>query len=286
MAALSTDIQEACAPLLQLIDVTIRRDDNLILDALNVSIPRHRHTVILGPNGAGKTSLLRVLDRQYYPSISQQGHQGTVRILGKEDWEVAQLRRRMGIVSASLDHHFSDGRTGRMRVVEAVASGYTATELAEFGLPITDEIRKTVEQALASVDAGNLIHRRCNTLSTGERRRVLIARALVHQPDILILDEPTTGLDLAAKDAFLKVLRQLCQKPQLTVVLVTHHMDEIVPEFEYVLLLSEGKIEIEGTAAQTLTSANISRLYGIPVEVLQRDGFWDARVLRNGPPTI
>ncbi len=281
MAALSPNTEEASAPLLQLIDVTVRRDDTLILDSLNVSIPRHRHTVILGPNGAGKTSLLRILDRQYYPSITLRGHQGSVRILGKEDWEVAQLRRRMGIVAASLDHHFSDGRTGRMRVIEAVASGYTATELPEFGLPITPEIRSAAERALDAVAARNLTERRCSTLSTGERRRVLIARALVHMPDILILDEPTTGLDLAAKDSFLKVLRHLCQQPQLTVVLVTHHMDEIVPEFEHVLLLSNGKIITEGTATRTLTSENISGLYGIPVEVQRQDGVWNTRVVRN-----
>lgn len=281
MTKTSQHIDEDSVPLLQLVDVTIRRDENLILDSLNLAIPRYRHTVILGPNGAGKTSLLRVLDRQYYPSINQQGFQGSVRILGKDDWEVAQLRRRMGIVAASLDHHFSSGRTGRMRVIEAVASGYTATELAEFGLPITDEIRSSVKRSLDAVDAQSLIERRCDTLSTGERRRVLIARALVHMPDILVLDEPTTGLDLAAKDSFLKMVSSLCHNPRLTVVLVTHHLDEIVQEFDYVLLLSQGKIEIQGRAEETLTSRNISHLYGLPVEVQRSNGVWSARVIRD-----
>jgi len=222
---------------------------------------------VLGPNGAGKTSLVRLLDRQLYPSVDDDGTQGRVRILGWSDWDVALLRRRMGIVSAGLDREFSGGQTGRMTVTEAVASGFTATELADWGPPITKEVLDAAEAALARVDATRLAARHVETLSTGERRRVLIARALVHAPDILVLDEPTTGLDIAARHAFLDILTDLCRQPGLTVVLVTHHLEEIVPEFSHAVLLAGGRIVGDGPVTEALHPARLSAIFGVPLEV-------------------
>lgn len=272
------NIRASQLPLLELTNVTVERDGNRILDNVSLAIPQHRHTAIIGPNGAGKTSLLRILDRQYYPSVADDGQQGTVKILGESRWEVADLRKQMGIVSSSLDHNFALGRTGRMTVLEAVASGFTATELAEFGLPIDDQIRAQVTTALLQVSADHLIQRQVATLSTGERRRVLIARALVHQPKILILDEPTTGLDLAAQFHFLEILAQLCRQPSLTVVLVTHHLEEVIDEFQQVLLLSGGRIEFDGPTNQALTAEKIGPLYGLPITLERRVRGWSASV--------
>jgi iron complex transport system ATP-binding protein len=258
-------------PLLELRDVSVRRGETSLLRDVSLVIPRGRHTVVLGPNGAGKTSLVRLLDRQLYPSVDDAGTQGTVRILGRCDWDVTLLRRRMGIVSAGLDRAFAGGQTGRMTVIEAVASGFTATELAAWGLPITAEVRSAVETALGRVAAVNLAARQVETLSTGERRRVLIARALVHAPEILILDEPTTGLDIAARHAFLDILADLCRQPGLTVVLVTHHLEEIVPEIGHAILLAAGAVAFDGPVAAGLEAARLTALFGAPLEI-SRDG--------------
>ena len=255
------------APLLQLDRVFVTREGNTILRDISLVIPRGRHSVILGPNGAGKSSLLKLLLKQFYPSVGDDGQQGTVRILGQSDWELFELRRHMGVVASTLDFSFSLGRTGRMTALEAVTSGFTGTELAEFGLEITAEIRQQAVDALQRVEADGLIQRRVETLSTGERRRVLIARALVHKPSILVLDEPTTGLDIGARHSFLKLLSRLASEPGLTLVLVTHHVEEIIPEVDHVLLLGDGEIIFEGSKKEALTSARLSALFGVEVGV-------------------
>jgi iron complex transport system ATP-binding protein len=265
-------------PLLELVDVSICRDQIQILDRFTATIPRGRHTAIVGPNGAGKTSLLKVLLRQFYPSIDPDGHQGLVRILGRSRWEVSQLQRQMGIVTAGVDLAFSGGRTGRMTVAQAVASGITATELSEFGVEITADVLQQVHASLRQVEAEHLATRQVSTLSTGERRRTLIARALVHSPSILVLDEPTTGLDLVARHSFLGLMRKLTLHPDLTLLLVTHHVDEIIPEIEYLMLLGDGRVACEGAKNKVLTDQNLSALYRYPIRVHKKQQWFSAEI--------
>ncbi len=261
--------------LLELDQVSVHRDSNCILDRISLSIARRRHTVILGPNGSGKSSLLKVLVRQFYPSVEDDGHQGKVRILGRDDWIVSELRKRMGIVSTALDFSFSQGRTGRMTVDQAVASGITATELSEFGVEINDEVRSAVSKALALVGESHLMHRHVDTLSTGERRRVLIARALVHQPEILVLDEPTSGLDIAASIHFLETLRRIVAGTSVTLVLVTHHIEEIIPEIDDVVLLDRGRVVESGPKREILVAEKLSGLFRIDITIEPgHDGFY------------
>lgn len=257
------------SPLLELVDVSVDRNANRILDRVNLVIPRGRHTAVLGPNGSGKSSLLKVLLRQFYPSVDSAGDQGSVCILGRSDWNVAELRCKMGVVSSTLDFEFSLGRTGRMTVVEAVASGFTSTQLVEFGVEINEDVRRAVDAALERVGEQHLVERHVDTLSTGERRRVLIARALVHQPEILVLDEPTSGLDLVAGFQFLELLRRLIERGGVTIVLVTHHLEEILPEIEHVVLLDRGQVVADDAKAGVLTSSRLSELYRFPIEVRQ-----------------
>ncbi len=263
------------APLLELVDVSVERDANRILDRVSLVIPRGRHTAVLGPNGSGKSSLLKVLLRQFYPSVESDGHQGTVRILGQSEWVVSELRRKMGIVSSTLDFEFSLGRTGRMTVVEAVASGLTSTQLVEFGVEINEDVRQAVDIALARVEQQHLANRHVDTLSTGERRRVLIARAIINEPEILVLDEPTSGLDFVASFRFLELLRGLVQQDDVTLVLVTHHIEEILPEIEHVVLLDQGRTVADDAKSNVMTSDRLSELYRFPIKIQQHaNGFF------------
>lgn len=266
-------------PLIEIEDVSVVRDQTQILDQISLCIPRGRHTAILGPNGSGKSSLLKLLTRDFYPSVESQGHQGSVKILGESEWEVSRLRRRMGIVTPTLDYQFCLGRTGRMAVDETVASGFTATRLKEFGPKIDDPMKHAIDRAIELVEMVDLRHRAVCTLSTGERRRVMIARAIAHQPDIFVLDEPTGGLDMTAKAKFLQILDSLTQQDSMTILLVTHHLDEIPPEMNHIILLDSGRIAFDGTKPDGLTNRRISDLFKLPVKVeMDRPGWYQSRV--------
>lgn len=236
-----------------------------ILDELSLQIPQGCHTAILGPNGSGKTSLLKLLNRQFYPSVDQ-GHTGSVEILGQQQWHVEQLRKRLGIVSGDLDREFSLPRSGRMTALQAVLSGFDGVQLVTFTDQHDAARTEQARAALAAVAALHLSERTLMTLSTGERRRVLIARALVHRPQTLVLDEPTTGLDIAASAAFLQQVRSLAQSG-MTILLVTHHIEEIIPEIDHVILLKGGRVFSQGSAASQLTADKLSELFGVTVEV-------------------
>ncbi|MCC9602465.1 ATP-binding cassette domain-containing protein [Stieleria sp. JC731] len=266
------------APLINLRQVTVRREQTVILNHVSTKIERGQHTAILGPNGSGKSSLLKLLTRDFYPSIDDQGFQGDVEILGQRSWQVHELRRSMGIVSPMLDSEFSHGRTGRMTVTEAVISGFTATRLKEFGPEVTDEIREAAKSAIESVGMTGFKDKPVERLSTGERRRTMIARAIVHRPPIFVLDEPTGGLDMTAKATFLDVIETLSGQQEITLVLVTHHLDEIPPKMDHVVLLDQGTITYDGAKQSALTSQRISSLFKLPVQITQNhQGWYDAR---------
>ena len=179
-------------------DVSVVRDGRLLLDRVSLQVAAGCHTAVLGPNGSGKSTLLRLLTREWYPTAVG-GPPGRIEIFGATKWPVQELRKQIGIVAADLDRTFSRGRSSRMTARDAVASGFTAVELAAYGPTRTEEVEHAIDDALASVAATPLADRTLATLSTGERRRVLIARALVHRPRLLVLDEPTAGLDIAAR---------------------------------------------------------------------------------------
>jgi len=236
-----------------------------ILDRLNLDIPQGQHTVILGPNGSGKSSLLKLLSRQFYPSVDD-GQSGDVEILGRASWNVEELRKRMGIVGGDLDREFALPRSGRMTALQAVLSGFDGVQLISFTNQNDKYRTHDAHVALRRVGAEQLIDRTLMTMSTGERRRVLIARALVHQPEALILDEPTTGLDVAARAAFLSTIRQLAQSG-ITVILVTHHVEEIIPEIQTAVLLKSGRVISQGSCEQSIEAHSMSELFGANVRV-------------------
>ena len=253
-----------------------------ILDDLSLQIPEGCHTAILGPNGSGKTSLLKLLNRQFYPSVDG-GHTGTVEIFGQERWHVDELRKRLGIVSGELDREFAMPRSGRMTALQAVLSGFDGVQLLTFIDQHDGARMEQARAALAQVAAEHLAQRTLMTLSTGERRRVLIARALVHQPQALVLDEPTSGLDVAASATFLRHVRRLAQSG-ITIILVTHHIEEIIPEIDHVILLRGGTVFSQGDCQSQLTAEKLSELFGIAVEVRKNDA--GTRSLQKGSDEV
>ncbi|MEM9364873.1 MAG: ATP-binding cassette domain-containing protein [Planctomycetota bacterium] len=264
-------------PLLDVRNVDLYRDASQILTNVSLKVAIGQHTAIIGPNGCGKTSLLKLLLRQFYPSISTGGQQGTVTILGEQHWHVAELRRQMGVVSALLDHQFSLGRTGRMSVRQCVASGFNDVLLPERCLALSTEMESRIADTMKRTGVESIANRTMNTLSTGQRRRAIIARALVHAPSILVLDEPTTGLDLAARRELLLELQSIADHSRVTLLLVTHHLDEILPAIDHVVLMQGGVITASGSKSRTLTSQALSEVFGVSIQLEQsRDGWFTA----------
>ena len=260
---------------LQLTDASVVKSGVRVLDGLTLSIRAGEHTAILGPNGAGKTALINLLISDHY-ALAREGD-APVRVFGSERWSVSELQARLGIVTSDLHQQFVGGNcTGSIRGADAVVSGFFATRGFLVGLDVTGAMRQQAADILARLDAAHLADTPLDQMSTGEARRVLIARALVTDPRALILDEPTAGLDVVARVRFLDLVRRVAQQG-VTVILVTHHVEEIVPEIDRVVLLRRGRIAGDGAKRLVLTPERLSALFEYPIELQQENGFFYLR---------
>ncbi len=251
-----------------------------MLDRLTLSIPVGQHTAILGPNGAGKSTLIKLLTLQQYP-LAGAADASPIRVFGQDRWDVFELRSKFGIVSADLHDRFVHGNSnGVLTGLDAVVSGFFATHGLFGHQRVTDAMRRQAMDALERVGAARLARQTLDTMSTGEARRVLIARALVHNPVALVLDEPTRGLDFVAQHDFMGHVRRIAQHGT-TILLVTHHLDEIIPEIARVILLRKGRIVCDESKADALTAANLSAAFDTPLLVAQADGYFHVRVGRS-----
>ena len=263
------------SPILELSGAAVVKGGVRILDDLNLTIGRGQHTAILGPNGAGKTALINLLTRDDY-ALARPGAPPPVRILGRDRWDLFELRSRLGIVSNDLHQQFVEGNSiGRITGEDAVVSGFFATRGFLLYATVTADMRRQAREALERVEASQLGGRMLNEMSTGEARRVLIARALVTRPDALVLDEPAAGLDLVARKRFLDTIGRI-GADGTTLVLITHHVEEIVPAIEQVVLLQSGRILCAGPKDEVLTSGNLTHLFGEPVFMTESMGYYTA----------
>lgn len=240
---------------LELVDVSVEYDGKLALNDVSWRVPRGEHAALLGPNGCGKSTLLNAL--LTFAPITR----GTLRVLGetygRSDWR--ELRKRVGLVSAEATSRIPPGDTA----LKVVVSGTLAT-FGLWGDVTTQQLREATE-LLAHLKCESLAQRRFGSLSQGERQRVLIARALASKPELLILDEPCTNLDIVAREQFLQWLEEGLRKRVPTTLLVTHHPEEIVRGFEQTLLLSNGGRIASGPTVEVLTRKNLSAAYGVPL---------------------
>ncbi len=263
------------APLLKMQGATVVKNGRRILDDITLEIRQGEHSVILGPNGAGKSSLIRLITRQDYPLAAACGTP-PLRIFGESLWNVFELRTLMGIISEELQISFINrSMPGRTRGLDAVLSGFFAT----YGLfphqTVTKTMRERAYEVLDLMEARPLAEAYIETLSTGEARRLMIARALVSDPKALMLDEPTAGLDLPGRQRFLGTLQKIARYGK-TIILVTHRVEEIFPEINRVILLKQGRILLDSAKKDALTSQNLSALFEAPITVHQHHGYYSA----------
>ncbi len=265
------------APLAELSQVYVERNGVRLLDIPSLILPVGQDTVIFGPNGSGKSTLLKLLMRFYYPSASDSGAEtGRLLLLGREEWNVWELRKHLGLVSSEIDHHFTTGRSGRLTPFQAVLTGFESGELELEADAITPEREESVRRWLDffEMDADSTKH--VGWMSTGERRRVMLARAMVLEPDALLLDEPTAGLDLVARSRLLQRLAVMADQG-VQLLLVTHHLEEVLPSMERVILLKKGKIFADTTPDQAFRSDRLSDLFDAPIIVESHPGGWFLR---------
>jgi iron complex transport system ATP-binding protein len=268
-------------PVLELSNATLVRGGARVLDGLSLTIHHGEHTVILGPNGAGKSSLIRLLTFDDRPHLGENGTP-PMRIFGQERWDVSALRTRFGVVTGELDATFGiETSSGRVSGLDVATSGLLGSHGVFSHHAVTDAMRARARDALARVDASALATKPLNEMSAGERRRVLIARALVTRPEALVLDEPTTGLDFVARHRFMESIRRLA-RDGTTLILVTHHVEEIVPEIKRVILLRAGRVAFAGSPADALAPQRLTTVFGAPMHVERSGDYYHVRLAGSG----
>jgi iron complex transport system ATP-binding protein len=251
--------------LIEFCDVTILRGEKRALDRVTFSIGAGEHVAILGPNGSGKSTLIQAITRECYPSLSEPP--GRVRIWGKDVWHLFELRGLLGIVTNDL----VSACTKPFPALETVLSGF----FGSIGIwpyhEVTPEMEERAMAALEFFEIAHLAGRPLTSMSSGEVRRTVLARALVHDPKALVLDEPTNSLDVRAQREVRDAMRKLAAGG-VSVVLVSHHLPDIIPEIRRVIGLREGRVFSDGPVETELEPEKLSRLFGVPVRVAAIDG--------------
>jgi iron complex transport system ATP-binding protein len=263
-------------PILELSDATVVKDGRRVLDGVSLTIRDGEHTAIVGPNGAGKSILVSLLTLEQRPLAPTNGTP-PVRIFGRHNWDLFELRSQLGIVSSGLHHFFVNGNSeGSITAEAAVLSAFlNSYGILRYG-SVTNAMRERAAAALYAAGALHLAARTLDEMSSGEARRVLLARALATSPRALVLDEPTTGLDLVARHGFMETVRRLALAGT-TIVLITHHIEEIVPEIARVVLLRDGRVLADGSRAANLTGERLSEVFAHPVVVESAGDYYYAR---------
>lgn len=266
--ASSTDSNsfQSLSPLIDIHNIDLYRGGSLILQNFFLTIPLGCRYAILGPNGSGKTSLIMLLTRTLYPAYKQESW---IKILGHSRWRVSELQSRMGIISYELQKDYPETVTG----LEVVLSGFYQSRGIYPHQQVSDEKITKAEAILDYLDIARLQEKKFAQMSAGEQRRCLLARAWINNPDCFILDEPTHGMDLKSTWQYLGYLRKWVSHGK-SVVLVTHHLNEIIPEIDTVILMKEGKVFSQGPKKETLTVEKLSALYDMPLRIFVREGYY------------
>ncbi|MGV9316214.1 ABC transporter ATP-binding protein [Streptomyces sp. NPDC003691] len=259
---------------LELVDVSVVREGRALVDDVSWSVKEGERWIILGPNGAGKTTLLNLASSYLFPTT------GTVRILDERlgAVDVFELRPRIGMAGIAMAEKLPKRQTVLQTVLTA-AYGMTATWHENYD-PVDEERARAFLDRLGMTE---YLDRRFGTLSEGERKRTLIARAMMTDPELLLLDEPAAGLDLGGREDLVRRLGRLARDPYApSMIMVTHHVEEIAPGFTHVLMIRQGKVLAAGPIEMELTSRNLSRCFGLPLVVEQRGDRWSAQGLPLG----
>ncbi len=257
---------------LELSHVHVARGENVVLHEINLSVNTGEHIAILGPNGCGKSTLIKTITCECYPLVREEGlPQAKVSIFGRARWDLTELKKRLGVVSTELPGRHTLTTTGR----DAVLTGFFSSSTLWPNLTVTDAMRERAEEVLRQIDALPIADKLVGEMSAGQQRRIMIGRALVASSQMLLLDEPSNALDLAAQADLRQLMRRLAQQGT-GILLITHHIADIPPEIDRILMMKDGRIIADGPKSELLTAERLSELFKTKVEMTQRDGFYHA----------
>jgi iron complex transport system ATP-binding protein len=242
------------------------RNGRAVLHEVNLCIEAGEHVAIMGPNGSGKSTLIKTITRELYPRYDGRS---SMKLFGQESWNVVELRSMLGIVTNEAAAFYRRPITGR----DAVLSGFFSSVGLSQHQKIQPGMREKTDELLTWLEIGHLAGRVIGEMSSGEVRRVMIARALVHQPKALLFDEPSNSLDVFAQVELRRTMSKLAQSG-IALLLITHHLPDVVPEIERVIFMRDGRIVGDGGKAELLTSASLGPLFGCPVQITQHDGHY------------
>ncbi|MDD3456653.1 ATP-binding cassette domain-containing protein [Sphaerochaeta sp.] len=254
--------------IMQLEHATVRRSGVPILDDISFQVKRNEHVAIIGPNGAGKSTLVQLLSEEIHPLYSPR----TKRILfGKAKWEVLSLRAHLGIVSQSLQYLCNSSYKGW----EIVISGFFSSIGLDFHHHCNEQQMQKMEETMHRYDAWHLRDKQMNRMSSGEARRILLARANVHDPQVMLLDEAVSNLDFPSRSQYRSTLEQLDREGK-TIILATHELSEIIPAINRIVVMQHGRIVADGPKREILNEQLLSEVYQTKVFIDEREGLFSA----------
>jgi len=253
-------------PLIELCNVSIARRGRVVLHDLNLRIETGEHVAIMGPNGSGKSTLIKTITREFYPIRNEAS---SMKFLGEETWNNAKLRSMLGIMTNDIGGFYERSVVGR----DAVVSGFFGSVGLGHHHQIKPEMIDKADELMAWLEIEHLSERVIGEMSSGEVRRVMIARALVHEPKALLFDEPSNSLDVFAQTELRHTMSKLAQSG-IALLLITHHLPDVVPEIERVIFMRDGRIVADGTKPELLTAEHLGSLFGRPVQVSIHDGYY------------
>jgi iron complex transport system ATP-binding protein len=253
-------------PLIELRNVSVVRSGRVVLHRLNLRIEAGEHVAIMGPNGSGKSTLIKTITRELYPLYNPSS---SMRLFGQESWNVSQLRSMLGIMTSDIAPFYSRPITG----FDAVISGFFSSVGLSRHQEVKAEMHEKSDELMAWLGIGHLAGRVIAEMSSGEVRRVMIARALVHDPKALLFDEPSNSLDVFAQVELRHTMSKLAQSG-IALLLITHHLPDVVPEIERVIFMRGGRIVGDGAKPELLTADHLAALFGCPVQVTTQDGYY------------
>jgi iron complex transport system ATP-binding protein len=259
-------MSQSTPALLDLQNIQVVRGGKVVLDDFNLRIHASEHVAILGPNGCGKSTLIKTITRECYPVVREGSH---ISILGRHQWNVFELRTLLGIVSNDLMAWCNPESVG----LDIVLSGFFSSSHIFPNHLIQPHHRELAARLLHQLEIPHLAGRPVCEMSSGEAKRILIARALVHQPQALLFDEPSNSLDFHAQHSLRQTMSRLANSG-IGIILVTHDLADIVPEIQRVVLLSKGRILADGAKEDMLREDRLSSLFGMSVEIGRRDGYY------------
>jgi len=254
-------------------NINVYIDQNKILSDININLRYGENTLILGPNGSGKSTFLKLLNRSIYPIIS---FDSSFKLFNKENINIWDIRKKIGFLFKEMEQRVNNG----VKLYDVICSGFSGIFNSKFTNSLSEREKIKINNLINNWELRDIIYNEFQSLSDGQKRRGLLARALVYKPNILVLDEPFCNLDIKSHFILNQNLRKL-MKQSVNIIYVTHNIESILPETNRVLLIKEGKILNDGSPYELINTKTLSDLFNISIKVIEQEGYWRMLPLSN-----